>query len=275
MRRRRIRSRNATSSHIIVWFDVIIPWFIVWRWSRPVFRTTYRAEHVDQIARQLMKHGVPRERIINITDDPVGVKECRTFPLWSDHGGLHNISGPHLPSCYRRLKLFDLDTLKSMGIAQGDRVVSLDIDAVILQKFLDLFQNKKGDFTGWQVPGTVHPKVLNGSMWMFTAGKLQYLWDQFNSHKSPGMAANAGYMGSDQGYLSYNLVGREFVSYWTHTDGVLCYTRDIRKLRLLPAHTKVVFFPGKLKPWDQQVLKESPWIKRYTVSSEKELANAN
>lgn len=160
-----------------------------------------------------------------------------------------------------------------MGIAQGERVASMDLDTLILQDFLKLFQGG-GDFVGWKVPGTVHPWVMNGSLWMFTAGKLQYLWDDFDSHKSPGMAANAGYMGSDQGYLSYSLMGREFVKHWTNLDGVLCYTRDIRKFRHLPAHTKVVFFPGRMKPWDQATLLESPWIKRYVVEPTKELAHA-
>jgi hypothetical protein len=244
---------------------LIVPHFFLWKWAHPQFRTTYVAAHVNQLALQMLKFGVPRERITLITDDPEGVTECRTFPLWPDLGGVKNISGPHLPSCYRRLKLFDLPTLEKLGVRQGERVVSMDLDTVILQKFLDLFQGDKGDFWGWQVPGTVHPKVLNGSLWMFTAGKLQYLWQDFSAHKSPGMACNAGYMGSDQGYLSYNLINREFVKYWTASDGVLCYTRDIRKFRYLPGHTKVVFFPGKLKPWDQATLRESPWIKRYIV----------
>lgn len=245
--------------------QVIIPFFVIWKWTVPTFRTSYTSEHANQLVRQMLKHSVPREKIILVTDDPEGVTECRTFTLWPDLGGVRNISGPHLPSCYRRLKLFDLGTLESMGISQGDRVVSMDLDTVILQNFLELFQNKKADFVGWQVPGTVHPKVLNGSLWMFTAGKIQHLWRDFDAHKSPGMAANAGYMGSDQGYLSYNLVGRDFVQYWTSSDGVLCYTRDIRKFRYLPGHTKVVFFPGKMKPWDQNTLRESPWIKRYIV----------
>jgi hypothetical protein len=249
---------------------VVIPTFVLWKWHSPTFRTTYSSENANQLVRQMCKHHVPREKIILVTDDPEGVTECRTFQLWPDMGAVKNISGPHLPSCYRRLKILDFPTLKEMGIAHGERVVSMDLDAVILQNFLDLFQGEGGDFWGWQVPGTIHPKVLNGSLWMFTAGKLQYLWDQFDPHKSPGMAANAGYMGSDQGYLSYNLINREFVKYWTNTDGVLCYTRDIRKFRYLPRHTKVVFFPGKMKPWDQATLRESPWIKRYIVEPEKE-----
>ena len=243
-----------------------VPKFVLWKWEHHTFRTIYKPDHVNQISLQLMKHGVPQENIVCITDDPTGVKECKTFPLWGDLGGVPNVSGPHLPSCYRRLKLFDRATQEQLGFSAGDMIVSFDLDAVILQKFLGLFEDQTAEFTGWFVPGTRHPTVLNGSMWMIKAGTNDWVWKQFDPHKSPGMAARAGYMGSDQGYLSHCLIGRDFVTGWTaQKDGVLSYMRDVRRPRLLPRHARIVFFPGRNKPWDPHVLKESSWIKRYIV----------
>lgn len=243
------------------------PNFVLWKWEQPNFRTVYRAEHVNSMVWQLLKGGVPYDRIVCITDNPHGV-QCRTFPLWEDYSALKNISGPHLPSCYRRLKIFDSKTLEDIGFKPGERVVSVDIDAVVIQKFGELFHRDE-DFVGWYVPGHRHRVVLNGSMFMFTAGQCDWLWHTFDPRTSPMMACAAGYMGSDQGYLSHRLLGNKDnltikVGGWTSIEhGVLSFVRDVRLARRLPRTTRVVFFAGKRKPWDPAVLRENSWIARY------------
>jgi hypothetical protein len=63
---------------------------------------------VNRIARAIKRNAraVP-VRVVCVTDDPSGITECDTHPLWDDCSKLRNASGAHLPSCYRRLKLYD------------------------------------------------------------------------------------------------------------------------------------------------------------------------
>lgn len=183
-------------------------------------------------------------RVVCVTDDPTGVV-CETFPLWRDCATLPNASGAHLPSCYRRLRLFDPATQEAMGIAEGERIVSLDLDAVVVGKLNGLF-DRPDAFVGWAVRGSHHPRVYNGSMWMLRAGAHPEVWTTFNPESSPKRAAAAGYRGSDQAWMTYRLnhcVG------WTAADGVYSYHLDVRGRPDLPPNARIVMFHGRVKPW--------------------------
>lgn len=234
---------------------------LLWKWHQQGFRCPYGAEHVNIMVHQLRRNLTIPYRALCVTDDADGV-ECESFPLWSDHKALRNASGPHLPSCYRRLRVFDTATQKSMGIVDGDRVVSLDLDTIICQNIDSLFLRNE-PYVGWAVPGARHEKVYNGSMFMFAAGQFDWLWQEFDAHKSPFETAKKGFFGSDQAYLSQKLLEFDLVGDWTTNDGVLSYPRDIRSICKLPAYTRMVMFHGRAKPWDDFVMKQSPWVTRY------------
>jgi hypothetical protein len=206
-------------------------------------------------------------KLICVTDDKSGIDETKVqvHKLWQDHWNLQNRSGAHLPSCYRRLKLFDHATQQKMGIADGDLMVSIDLDAIVLTDLQPLLKRcEDAQFTGWVVPGHKHPRVYNGSMWAFKAGEgLQWMWDQFKPDSSPDIAIKAGYFGSDQSYLSHQLVHGQTSKGWDKFDGVLSYPREVRASRILPADARVVFFHGKRKPWDVSAQREAPWITKY------------
>jgi len=232
--------------------------FVLWKWRGRNPTLTYTAEYVNAMVGMLNRYCSLEKRIICVTDQPAGIV-CRTFPLWSDLGGIHNISGQHLPSCYRRLKIFDRKTQEDLEICEGERVVSIDLDAVLTNPVDSLFVRTER-FVGWHVPGTRHETVYNGSMFMFTAGDLGFLWREFTS-KSPTQSLIAGYMGSDQAYLSHRLIGKEYAGGWTSTrDGVLSFTRDVTRRKVKPTRGKIVFFAGRRKPWHPDVLREHPWI---------------
>src|SRR3972149_1020268 len=107
---------------------------VMWKWMQPGFIHTYRAKHVNAMVTGLRVRGAVDDavgRLVLVTDaggdgiDPsVDVR-----PLWADLRGLWNASGKHLPSCYRRLKLFDPATQAGLGIKPGDRVCSIDLAA--------------------------------------------------------------------------------------------------------------------------------------------------
>ena len=81
---------------------------------------------------------------------------------------------------------------------------------------------------------------------------------------------NAGFLGSDQGWMSLQLVGKDYVGGWPLTD-VLSFTRDVVRNEVRPSSGKIVFFAGSRKPWHAEVQSSAPWIKNY-VSYEERVA---
>lgn len=251
--------------------------FVTWKWRQKINPDSYTANYVNAMVHMLAAKMADPYRVICVTDRPEGVI-CKTYPIWDDWSALSNISGQHLPSCYRRLKIFDRATQQSLGIKEGDPIVSIDIDAVLVREITPLFRRKER-FVGWHVPGSRHPIVYNGSMFMFTAGDLDFMWHEFNGIKSqsPMKTLVAGYMGSDQGWISYRLIKESYAAGWTaEKDGVLSFTRNVQRNRMQmhnkidPMKGRIVFFAGRRKPWHLDVLQEHPWINNY-VSVPKEL----
>lgn len=239
--------------------------FVTWKWQQANFRHTYTQDHVNVMGDMIRRHTRGLDaRVVCVTDNPDHIDQgVECYPLWKDHSGLLNASGQHLPSCYRRLKLFDVATQRSLGIGPGERVVSIDLDAVILSDLRPLLERNKM-FVGWGVPGARHDKVFNGSMWMLRSNdELQWMWDCFRPVESPAAAREAGFFGSDQGYISHQLAYSRDCGSWTEQDGVLSYPNTVRPLRNLPPHSRVVFFHGKRKPWEAMTKLESKWITKY------------
>lgn len=240
--------------------------FVTWKWRQKLNPKAYTSNYVNAMVHMLAEKQADPYRIICITDNSNDIV-CETYPLWEDWGHINNVSGQHLPSCYRRLKIFDRATQASLGIKEGDRIVSIDLDAVLVNEVTQLFRRTER-FVGWRVPGSRHPAVFNGSLFMFTAGDLDFLWHEFDGTKSnsPTKTLLAGYMGSDQGWLSYRLIKEKFAGGWTERDGVLSFVRNVEQARmhkyvkLDPLKARIVFFAGRRKPWHADVLKQCPWI---------------
>ena len=238
---------------------------ILWKWQDKVnrVRASYVAKHVNVMAAMLRRNleKYPH-RIVCITDDPTGV-ETETFPLWEDCDFLANATKPNLPSCYRRLKLYDPATQKSLGIPEGDRIMSIDIDAVVMREIVSLVEATASmRFVGWAVPGPHHPKVFNGSLQMFTAGDLDFIWSKFNPSTSPQQAKAAGFLGSDQSWLSMNLVSLEGCDGFRYPT-IASWTQDVKKLGIISAKTHITFFNGRKKPWMGETRVEAGWVARY------------
>lgn len=235
---------------------------VLWKWWQPSTSRAYTSEHVDMMAEMLHDNlsGV-RYRVICVTDDDSNIMECETFPLWSDHDDLANASGRQLPSCYRRLKLYDPSTQREMGIRAGDRILSLDIDTLICGSLVDVVRTE-GRFVGWQVPGQYHPRVFNGSFQMFTAGDLEHIWKDFDPEVSPRKVNKLLYTGSDQAWLSHCLVGKEG-SVGLGYPTIASYPNHVQKIGQHSAKTRILFFNGSLKPWSPEAIRRTPWITGY------------
>jgi hypothetical protein len=238
---------------------------VLWKWGQDnmVGDRRYTYQHVNVMNQMLLRNTASLKspaRILCITDEPGGI-ECETYPLWRDGANLVNATKPTLPSCYRRLRLYDRETQRDMGIDPGDRIVGLDLDTVVCGDLRQILETP-GVYVGWRLAGTYHAEVYNGSFQMFTAGTLQRIWSDFDPEMSPVKAKQAGYMGSDQAWLSWQLSKEagcnhvpfpEFASYPLH----------LRVTRAFTGKHRLVFFHGKNKPWSEQSQSDSAWIRRY------------
>lgn len=220
--------------------------FCLWLWHG--WRPVYTADHVNAMARMLREHVSTPHRIVCITDMPDGITECETYPLWPD---VVNMEGQRRPNCWRRLRLFDPTIGPLIAGGPGARIVSIDIDCVILGDITDLFE-RDADL----VIAEGHFARFNGSMWMLRAGTNEHVWTSFDSEKSPAqarMARNpnrpgARMIGSDQAWLSIQTPN---AATWGRADGVMSYARHsvaYRKAR----EARLWFFAGGIKPWSKQ-----------------------
>lgn len=243
---------------------------ILWKWVQSNFRETYSYKHVNIVANMLRNFTTIPMRVICITDDPYGIDSPTiVFPLWKEHDNVANATGRHLPSCYRRLKLFDRATQESLEIEEGDRVVSLDLDSIIVQpldEFWKSLDEHNGIFAGWGVRGTYHELVFNGSFWSFKAGShLQHVWSSFDPRISPRETLAKGFLGSDQSWLSMNFAKRSDVQPIRYPV-FASYPREVRRMGRIDARTKIIFFHGSRKPWHQIERRQQPWIQKHWPS---------
>lgn len=228
---------------------------ICWKWRAAGYRHQFAAAHVETLRAMVARHYARPHRFVCITDDPTGLT-CEALPLWSDHARLRNASGDHLPSCYRRLKMF----APEMAAVLGPRAISIDLDVALVGDVTPLWDRPE-DLVLW-VPRQHRPNQINGSMILFTPGSQARLWEEFDGTRASRTTA-AGYIGSDQGWISYCLGGK--FARWTPADGVMRYG-DLRKRKgtvmqaSLPAEARIVFFTGPRKPWDRATQQEAAWL---------------
>lgn len=240
-----------------------VPTFICWKWRSDAYPIRYAAKHVNVLRETLRRTYNGAHRFICITDDPRGI-ECETFPLWSDHSDLFNPAGAYLPSCYRRLKIFDRATTEAMWIATDSPIVSIDLDVVVLHDLSPIVSKcPESDFIGWRttVGGHDRPMVYNGSLFRFRAGTMGHLWSDFDPDHSPAEARANRFFGSDQGWMSYKLANA--YPSWGREDGVVGFVENLSPLHHhgeLPANARIVCFNGLAKPWDADVRLANPWI---------------
>lgn len=230
--------------------------FVTFLWGH-----RYSSEHVNSLADQLARNmeDMPY-RLICVTDKPHAELKCETAQLWSDYRKMVNPAGPNFPNCYPRLKLFNRDCQKELGIEEGAKVCCTDLDMAIVAPCSSLFDRCE-PFLGWRVKGARQNTVYNGSLWMFRAGLFTEIWDEFDPLHSPRRARSRGYFGSDQAILSNELISeRGYRAGWTRQDGIVAY-REIRGNSMPPELIRVIGFYGRWKPWDVETLRQTPWLK--------------
>jgi hypothetical protein len=209
-----------------------------WLWKQPQSRAHFGAHNVNVWAAMVRRHTSQPVRIACVTDLPQGIDpsiEIITPP--GDFVGLQTPTWCNgKPNCFRRLAMFRRDA----GKLFGKRFVSMDLDCVIGGS-LDPLLERKEDLVLFK--GTSERRPYNGSLMLMTAGCRPEVYDDFTAEE----AAEAGirFRGSDQSWLAYKLGWDEAT--FDASEGVRFWPDWQPKSKDVP---RILFFPGKLKPWD-------------------------
>jgi len=231
--------------------------FVTFRWTpTPGYRSKFEPESVYAMREMIRRHYAPAHRFVCVTDRPKDLPGIETIPLWDDLASVPSPFGRSYPSCYRRLKLFSPDA----GDIFGERLVCIDLDMVIVNDILPLFDRPE-DFVIWGESDFPNQQAYNGSLWMLKTGTRTKAWTEFDPKTSPKTAWAHGGRGSDQGWLCYILGKKE--AKWTRADGVYSFRKHIAKFgNHLPKDARVVAFHGKEDPWNYRCQQIS-WIKQH------------
>jgi len=202
------------------------------------------------------RHYPTPHRFVCVTDDPVGLEDIETIPIWSDGISIRPPEGRNWPSCYVRLRAFAAEARTWFG----DRYVSLDLDTVITGDLTPLFDRDE-DFVIWNETDWPETQFYNASLWLHTPGTREQVWTTFDPARSPREAYRAGCRGGDQAWISYVLGPGQPV--FTPADGVLSYRRHIELTDgRLPPHARVINFHGVVDPWSPAA-QQLDWVREH------------
>ena len=223
---------------------------VTWLWNQPGFRTRYTPETVKEMKRMVDKFYTKSHRFICVTDQKIdGIETVRLGNIFSN---LENPTWENGPSCYRRLIAFKRDA----GKIFGERFVSIDLDAIILDDVTDIWDRRENVVL---LKGISKDVPYCGAMFMLKAGTRPNVWEFFDPYTSPEKTAAAGIKGSDQAWISYVLKKE---ACWEFGKEIVDFTHHIKVNKRKP-NAKIVFFNGSFKPWDPFVRKRTPWIKDF------------
>lgn len=240
---------------------------IVWKWSKPGYRSTFDAASVNVMRNMLERSLNVEHRLTCITDvgagiDPrVRVLDITKLPSYQ-YLNVPNPSSPVNPSCYVRLFLYHPDAKRILG----ERLVSIDLDVVLIGDVTPLFVQPV-DFAIWggQSVQPRHPVLynwFNGSLQILRAGTRTRVWTEFDPKTSPAKAHRANCRGSDQGWIAHCL-GRSERILGT-SEGVYSYRNHILPAGgRLPRNARFIAFHGRHDPWHNDVQSKHPWIREH------------
>lgn len=214
---------------------------LTWLWRQPGCRTQYTAAHVNVWAAMIRRHLTIPHRLACVTDIPEGIESgVEIIRPPEGIGALHTRSWPKdKPSCYRRISMFRSDAAEIFG----ERFVQIDLDVVIGGN-LDALFDRPEDIVLFR--GTSGKRPYNGSMTLLRAGCRPHVYDEFTF--AGAEEASRIYVGSDQAWMMHKLGPDEAT--WGEEHGVWWYGSTYLKRKPSPGEVKMLFFPGRDKPWN-------------------------
>jgi hypothetical protein len=233
---------------------------LTWFWRQRKSRANYTAEHVNIWADMVRRNLSMPHRIACVTDIPDGID--RSIEIIAPPGDFLDISNPRWsngrPQCYRRLSMFRRDADEIFGT----RFVCMDLDCVVGGSLDPLFDRPE-DLVLFK--GTTRYRPYNGSMMLIRAGCRPQVFEMFD--QDAALESGQLFCGSDQAWLMHKLGPGEPT--WSDADGV-CWFSPGRSAPHQVKSPNVLFFPGRLKPWD--VAKFHPFTRDHYRRDLKEAA---
>lgn len=229
---------------------------VSWLWDQPHGRVRYKPEHVWVWASMVSRNLAMPHRLVCVTtetDLPPNVERIGPPGEFED---IQPKWGPRKPNCFRRLVMFKGDAHRLFG----RRFVSMDLDCIVGGPLDPLF-DRSDDFVIYK--GTHPSRPYNGSLFMLKAGARPQVYERFD--QAGADASGDAFHGSDQAWLAHCLGPNEAM--WDASDGVFHFDQYLRNARIEP---RILFFPGKRKPWDFAPI--FPWMKRHYRIQEREAA---
>jgi len=227
----------------------------------------YKPEYVNVLERMVSRHMPEPHRFVCVMDgfdrgdfsDRVEVID--TPPEAVELGRIVSPHGARFPTSLRRLVAFS-----EWGRCLGDRIMLLDIDCVIVRSLERLFSHQ-ADFVAWR-PKSVWGNLnrIAGGTWLLRTGTHTHVWERFQGEASLELAHAAGWMGTDQAWISYCLA--ETAESWPADCGIYqsqdYYVGTSRKAMLRgrvppwqpPDDAVICHFNGPTKPWEVTW----PWV---------------
>jgi hypothetical protein len=107
-----------------------------------------------------------------------------------------------IKGCFCRLRAFDPEWQAQNGIAPGDRIVSMDLDAIVTGPLDPLFDRPE-PFVILQNVNASNPCPMNGSVWMLRAGYRPDVWSDFSLEAADKIAKFE--FADDQGWFWHKM----------------------------------------------------------------------
>lgn len=177
---------------------------------------------------------------------------------WSPPDGIerHAIKDPELlEGCFARLRMFDYGWQQNRAI--DDRLVCLDLDAVVLAKLDPLFDRPE-TFVILGGANSVNPCPFNGSVMMLRPGHHGDVWSSFSLEAARALKFHE--FPDDQGWIHHKLPN---AATWQagRQSGILAFKKPgwPHNTSDPPPQARLVVFPGRRRPSDYPHLE---WVKR-------------
>lgn len=217
-----------------------------WLWG-----TKWQEIYADRLFVGIKRNLQQDYRSVLITDRPVSGGADIVCPIEdADRQYLDR------PGCLVRMRMFDAGWQRSIGALPGDRIVNIDVDAVVTGPLDPLF-DRDDEFTIMQGFNQTNPCPVNGSLWMFRAGVRHDVWDDFSldAHRKFDVPVHS--IADDQGWLHFKFPQ---AAAYTPEHGVYAF----RKItwpggKGLPDGARIVAFPGR----DPNDHADRGWIKEH------------
>lgn len=206
-----------------------------WRWG-----TKWKPHYAERLYAGIKRNLSPKWAItVLITDQP----ETCDFDIVAP---IDQIDRPllALPGCLARMRMFDRAWQDRLGARPGDRIICIDVDAVIVGRLDPLFEGEfefENEFTIMQGFNTTNPCPFNGSLWMFRAGERHDVWDDFSLDAYSIRNVPVHAIPDDQGWLHHKFPK---AGAYGPENGVYAFKKRTWP-GYLPENARVVAFPGR------------------------------